>query len=121
MKVVNRKLNRNRRHERIRKNVSGTAERPRMSVMISNKNMYVQFIDDENHRTIASASSSGMDGGNNIAKAAKVGKLAAENAKAAGIAKVVVDRGGFKYHGKVKTIVEAVCGTGKAAETKETK
>jgi len=121
MKVVNRKENRNRRHLRIRKTVSGNAARPRMSVMISNKNMYVQFIDDENHRTLASASSCGIEGGNNIAKAAKVGKLAAANAKAAGIDKVVVDRGGFKYHGKVKTIVEAVCGTGKTDETKETK
>ncbi len=121
MKVVNRKSKRELRHLRIRKTVSGTAERPRMSVMISNKHMYVQFIDDVNHRTLASASSAGMDGGNNIATAAKVGKKAADSAKAAGIVKVVVDRGGFKYHGKVKTIVEAVCGTGKTADTKETK
>ena len=121
MKVVNRKQNRDRRHERIRKNISGTAERPRMSVMISNKQMYVQFIDDVNHRTVASASSIGIEGGNSIAKATKVGKLAADKAKAAGIKDVVVDRGGFKYHGKVKAIVEAVCGAGKSADVKEAK
>ena len=95
---------------RIRKSVNGTAERPRMSVYRSNKQIYVQLVDDQNGKTLASASSKEKgfdDKGNKIEQAGKVGKLIAEKAKSAGIESVVFDRNGFLYHGRVKTLAEA--------------
>ena len=98
----------------MRKNVFGTAERPRLAVFKSLKHMYVQVIDDVLGRTLASASTKDKDLGaklgtktGNVAAAAAVGKLAAERAKAAGLKKVVFDRGGFLYHGRVKALAEA--------------
>ncbi|MDX1951416.1 MAG: 50S ribosomal protein L18 [Verrucomicrobiota bacterium] len=99
------------RHLRLRKKVHGTNERPRMAVRFTGKNIYVQFIDDEKGMTLASATSlsKGNDGKNaaNTAGAQRVGKAAAEAAKGKGIEKVVFDRSGAKYHGKVKALADA--------------
>ena len=100
-----------RRHRRVRKKVAGTAERPRLAVFRSNKHISAQVIDDRAGRTIASASSIEADlrGGatGNKETATKVGRLLAERAKAAGVTKVVFDRGGNLYHGRVAAIAEA--------------
>jgi large subunit ribosomal protein L18 len=101
---------RGRRHRRVRKKVSGTAERPRLAVFRSSKHIYVQAIDDLAGRTLVSASTMEKDlrGGSTatIDAAKKVGKLVAERAQAAGITTVVFDRGGFKYHGRVAAIAD---------------
>ena len=91
----------------IRRKISGTAERPRVSVFKSNKSIYAQLIDDVNGKTLASASAKeiGKDGVN-IEISKEVGKKLAENAKSAGIEVVVFDRGGYPYHGRVKALAE---------------
>ena len=96
---------------RVRKIVSGTADRPRLSVYRSNKEIYAQLVDDVQGVTLTSASSkvkeiSGKEG-SKIEKAALVGKLIAEKALAAGITNVVFDRGGYLYHGRVKQLADA--------------
>ena len=99
-----------RRHSRVRKKVRGEAERPRLAVFRSNKHIVAQVIDDRAGRTLASASSLEADlrsGGGNKESAKKVGALVAERAKAAGISKVVFDRGGFLYHGRVAALADA--------------
>ncbi|MCI6917589.1 50S ribosomal protein L18 [bacterium] len=104
---------RKRIHYRIRKVVSGTAERPRMCVFRSNKQIYVQLIDDVNRVTLASASSldkaiaEQCKGKPNVEIAALVGKAAAERALAKGINQVSFDRGGYLYHGRVKSLADA--------------
>jgi len=111
MKMVNRKEQRTRRHRRLRFNLAGTAERPRMSVMISNKHIHLQVVDDEKNVTLLSVSTSGKGApvkGKNVAVAKAIGALAATRAKAKGIQAVVFDRGGFKFHGRIKAIAEAV-------------
>ena len=100
------------RHKRLRKNVSGSAERPRMCVCCTGKHIYVQFVDDVAGRTLLTVSSADKafrDGGNksNLAGAAVLGKMAGEKAKATQLTQVVFDRGGFRYHGRVKAIAEA--------------
>ena len=100
-----------RRHRRVRKKVSGTAARPRLAVFRSNKHIYAQVIDDVAGRTLAAASTEdetlkGGTGGN-VDAATKVGALVAERAKAAGVEKVVFDRGGFRYHGRVAALADA--------------
>ena len=101
------------RRWRIRGKISGTRERPRMSVRFSNAHIYVQFIDDAAGVTLASASTRGTasrEAGKvaaNVASAARVGALAAQAAKSTGISKVVFDRSGSRYHGKVKALAEA--------------
>jgi large subunit ribosomal protein L18 len=103
-------LGRARRHYRVRKKVSGSAERPRLAVFRSNKHITAQVIDDRSGKTLAAASSverdlkSGSTG--NIRTASAVGRLVAERAKAAGVTKVVFDRGGFLYHGRVAAVAE---------------
>ncbi|MCC6601145.1 MAG: 50S ribosomal protein L18 [Crocinitomicaceae bacterium] len=95
---------------RIRASVKGTAERPRLSVFRSNKQIYAQIVDDSKGVTLASASSLVIREGQNVAKldqARLVGKSIAERAKAAGIDEVVFDRGGYLYHGRVKSLAEA--------------
>ena len=92
---------------RIRKSVNGTAERPRMSVFRSNKQIYVQIINDVTGQTLASASSLGLEALPKIEQAEKVGALVAEKAKAAGITAVVFDRNGYLYHGRVKELADA--------------
>ncbi|HEV2759893.1 MAG TPA: 50S ribosomal protein L18 [Acidimicrobiales bacterium] len=104
-------LARTRRHHRVRKHVRGTAERPRLAVFRSNKHITAQVIDDITGRTLASASTvqadlrSGPTG--NKAAATAVGTLVAERAKAAGVSKVVFDRGGNLYHGRVAAVADA--------------
>jgi large subunit ribosomal protein L18 len=98
---------RRRRHARVRAKVRGTTERPRLAVYRSNRTIYVQVIDDANGTTLASADSRATAGdGDKSAQAKAVGKLIAERAKAAGIETVVFDRGGFLYHGRVKSLAE---------------
>jgi large subunit ribosomal protein L18 len=100
-----------RRHNRVRKKVRGTAERPRLAVFRSSKHIVAQVIDDISGRTIAAASTHEKDlrtgaTGNKDA-AATVGRLVGERAKAAGVTKVVYDRGGFLYHGRVAALADA--------------
>ena len=97
---------------RIRKNVNGTAERPRMSVFRSNKQIYVQIINDVTGQTLASASSLGLEHMPKIAQAEKVGALVAEKAQAAGITTVVFDRNGYLYHGRVKALADVARNAG---------
>ena len=92
---------------RIRGKVSGTAERPRMSVFRSNKGIYVQLIDDLAGRTLAAASSKGLEGGTKTEVSAKVGKEIAKIAKEKGIETVVFDRNGYLFHGRVKSLADA--------------
>ena len=103
---------RQKRHARVRKRVAGDAERPRLSVYRSNKNIYVQVVNDEVGHTLAAAST--LDAslradkkGANVDGAVAVGKLIAERAKAAGVTKVVYDRGGYLYHGRIKALADA--------------
>jgi large subunit ribosomal protein L18 len=102
---------RERRHRRVRKHVTGTSERPRLAVFRSNKHITAQIIDDVTGRTLAAASSVESDlksgsGGNKDA-AGKVGRLVAERGKEAGVSRVVFDRGGFRYHGRVAALADA--------------
>lgn len=92
---------------RVRNKISGVAERPRMSVFRSNKQIYVQIIDDQKGQTLAAASSLGLEAMPKKEQAAKVGALVAEKAKAAGITSVVFDRNGYLYHGRVKELADA--------------
>ena len=98
---------------RIRKKITGTSERPRMSVTFSNEHIYVQIIDDSKRVTVASASTRhkatpGRDQlSANVESAKKIGGLAAEAAKSKGISKVVFDRNGARYHGKIKALADA--------------
>ena len=108
----NRKEQRTIRHRRLRQRVKGTAERPRMAIFISNKHMYVQFIDDSAMHTLASTSTLKETKPCNLETAKLVGEQAAHVAKEKGISIVVVDRGGLKFHGRVKQIVEAVTAAG---------
>jgi large subunit ribosomal protein L18 len=101
------------RRWRIRKQVVGTAERPRMSVRFTGQHIYVQFIDDGAGNTIAAASTRNQavhEGGKlgaNVAGAQRIGALAAEQARSKGITRVVFDRSGASYHGKVKALADA--------------
>ena len=92
---------------RIRKNVNGTAERPRLSVFRSSKQIYAQVINDITGTTLASASSLGLDKVPKDEQAQKVGELIAQKAQAAGIEAVVFDRNGYLYHGRVKELADA--------------
>ena len=92
---------------RIRKSVKGTAERPRLSVFRSNKQIYAQVINDLTGNTIASASSLGLETMPKVQQAQKVGELIAEKAQAAGVTTVVFDRNGYLYHGRVKELADA--------------
>ena len=96
-------------HRRIRKTLRGSSERPRLNVFRSLQHIYAQVIDDGQGRTLVAASSAekGRAGGGNIASAREVGKLLAERALAKGITQVVFDRGGYKYHGRVKALADA--------------
>ena len=101
---------RNRIHQRIRRKLSGTPERPRLAIFRSVAHIYAQVIDDSKGATIVSASSvdkGGKTKGGNVAAAKTIGKLVAERAKAQGIKSVVFDRGGYQYHGRVKALADA--------------
>ena len=97
------------RHKRIRRNLSGTAERPRLNVFRSNKNIYAQLIDDVEGVTLASASTLDTDvsGDSKVEKAAAVGELIAKRANEKDLTEVVFDRGGYQYHGRVKALADA--------------
>jgi large subunit ribosomal protein L18 len=98
---------RRKRHERLRLRLHGTAERPRLSVFRSSKFIYAQVIDDASGRTVAAASSREPGiGGGRVDAAHAVGKAVAERAKAAGVTTVVLDRGGYQYHGRVRSLAE---------------
>ena len=116
----NRKDQRRKRHLRLRQRVIGSAERPRMSICISNKHMYVQFIDDAAGNTLAQASSL-KESKANLEVAKKLGAAAAEAAKAKGITRVVVDRGGFKFTGRVAAIVASAVENGLSISDKPAK
>jgi large subunit ribosomal protein L18 len=94
-----------RRHLRVRGKVAGTGERPRLVVFRSHKHIYAQIVDDVAQKTVLSVTDSGLKG-KKSEKSAAVGKLVAEKAKAAGITKVVFDRGGYRYHGRVKAVAD---------------
>src|SRR5438445_11456883 len=98
-------------HERIRRKVRGSEERPRLAVYRSTKHIYAQVIDDRKGHTVAAASSSekgsAVKSGGNVAGAKEIGKLIAQRAKEKGIGKVVFDRGGYLYHGRVKALADA--------------
>ncbi len=107
------------RHRRVRAKVFGTAEKPRVSVFKSNRHVFVQFIDDSAHKTILSSAvsvgvptkASGQSKSKLMTKtdkATKTGEMLAEKAKEAGIKEIIFDRGGFKYHGRVKAIAEGL-------------
>ncbi len=110
---LSRNAHRQRVHARVRTRVEGTPERPRLCVYRSLGNIYAQVIEDRTGRTLVSASSidkemkKQMKGGGNVAAAKVIGKAVAERAKAAGIEKVVFDRGGYKYHGRIRALAEA--------------
>ena len=101
-----------RRHRRVRKKIHGTAARPRLAVFRSNKHLSVQVIDDDAGTTVASASTNEAElrsagTGSSVEAAARIGQLIGERAKAAGIEKVVFDRGGFAYHGRIAAVASA--------------
>ncbi len=110
MNLLEKRLHRLRIKKRIRKKISGTAERLRLSVFRSNQYIYAQLIDDETGRTLAQASSRDPEIANlsvsPIERSRAVGRLLAERARAAGITKVVFDRNGYKYHGNVRALAE---------------
>jgi len=106
-----RRTSRTRRHLRVRKKVTGSTARPRLVVFRSTRHIYVQVVDDLASRTLVSASTlddgvRGSDGDKKVLAAA-VGRLIAERAKAAGIDKVVFDRGGYRYHGRIAALADA--------------
>ena len=110
---------RSRIHKRIRRKLSGTAARPRLAVFRSEAHIYAQVIDDAEGKTLVSASSVGKGekgapsgSGGNVAAAKAIGKLVAERAKEKGITKVVFDRGGYQYHGRVKALADAARAAG---------
>jgi large subunit ribosomal protein L18 len=95
-----------RRHRRVRKHVTGTAERPRLAIYRSNRHIYAQLVDDRSASTLAAASDLSGGDGDKIARAKRVGQAIAERAKSAGIQEAVFDRGGRLYHGRVKAVAE---------------
>jgi large subunit ribosomal protein L18 len=112
---IEKKEIRSRIHRRIRCKLRGTAERPRLAVFRSVAHIYAQIIDDANGKTLAAASSvdkSNRTNGGNIAAAKAIGKAVAKQAKEKGVSKVVFDRGGYQYHGRVKALAEAARAAG---------
>ena len=111
IKSVNRNKVRQARHTRVRNKISGTKDIPRLNVFRSNSNIFAQIIDDTEAKTLVSASSIDkelkLENGGNVEAAKKVGELIAKRAKKAKIKKVVFDRGGYLYHGRVKALADA--------------
>lgn len=113
MARVNRTQARQRRHHRVRRKVHGTAQRPRLNVFRSLHHIYAQVIDDDSGRTLAAASTidaalrESLAGKDKTEQAKEVGKLVAKRAQEKGIEAVVFDRGGYRYHGRVKALAEA--------------
>jgi large subunit ribosomal protein L18 len=109
MTVLTKEARRLRRRRRVRAKVRGTAERPRVSVFRSNRGMFVQLIDDDSGRTVASVNwiEPELRSLGRMEQAGRAGALLAERASAAGVSQAVFDRGGYQYHGRVKTFAEA--------------
>ncbi|HTQ86207.1 MAG TPA: 50S ribosomal protein L18 [Candidatus Solibacter sp.] len=113
VRKISRDEHRRRIHRRVRQTVAGTTERPRLSVYRSLAHLYAQVIDDTTGQTLVSAGSNDKEmrkqtkGGGNVAAAKLVGKTVAERARQKGISQVVFDRGGYRYHGRVKALAEA--------------
>ena len=113
MSSLSRKLQTQKRHRRLRRHLTGTADRPRLSVFRSNNHIYAQVIDDDGQNTLAAASSldkdlrSSLEFGGNCDASVAVGQLVAQRALAKGIQQVVFDRGGNLYHGRVKALANA--------------
>ncbi|MFA5560255.1 MAG: 50S ribosomal protein L18 [Acholeplasmataceae bacterium] len=108
IKKISKNESRQKRHLRIRKAINGTSERPRLSVYRSNKAIYVQLVDDVKQHTLFSVRSQELGlAGSNIETAKAVGKKIAEKALAGGITKVVFDRSGYLYHGRIKALADA--------------
>jgi large subunit ribosomal protein L18 len=113
VRKLSRNAHRQRIHRRVRTRVTGTPERPRLCVYRSNNHLYAQVIDDRSGRTIASASSldkqtrTQLKGGSNVAAAKVIGTKIAEHARALGVERVVFDRGGYMYHGRVEALAAA--------------
>jgi large subunit ribosomal protein L18 len=103
---------RQRIHQRIRRKLAGTGERPRLNVYRSHNHIYAQVIDDQKGETLVSASSIKLKNGGNVAAAKEIGKAVAELAVQQGIKKVVFDRGGYLYHGRVKALADAARAAG---------
>ena len=101
-----REQQRHRRHLRVRKKVAGTPERPRLVIFRSLKHITAQLVDDVSRRTLATVSSTDLETGKKTQKSLEVGKRIAARAKDAGITKVVFDRAGYKYHGRVKAVAD---------------
>lgn len=115
IRKIEKKEIRSRIHQRIRRKLRGTAERPRLAVFRSVAHIYAQIIDDTDGKTVVAASSvdkSNRTSGGNIAAAKTIGKAVAERAREKGITKVVFDRGGYQYHGRVKALAEAARAAG---------
>lgn len=110
-KNVSKQVRRSRRRVGLRKRISGTTEQPRLAVYKSLNHMYAQVIDDLQGKTLVAASTTDkglkLEKTGNASAAASVGKLLAERAKKAGVSKVVFDRGGFKFHGRIKALADA--------------
>jgi large subunit ribosomal protein L18 len=110
IRKIEKKEIRNRIHQRIRRKLRGTTERPRLAVFRSVAHIYAQVIDDVAGKTLVSASSvdkGGKTDGGNVAAAKSIGKLVAERAKEKGVKQVVFDRGGYQYHGRIKALADA--------------
>jgi large subunit ribosomal protein L18 len=113
LKLVSKNATRKRIHHRIRRRVVGRTEVPRLNIYRSLDHIYAQIVDDSRGQTLASASSvdkemrKTLKSGGNIAAAKSVGKILAERAKQAGVARVVFDRGGYAYHGRIKALADA--------------
>jgi large subunit ribosomal protein L18 len=115
IRKIEKKEIRNRIHQRIRRRLRGTTERPRLAVFRSVAHIYAQVIDDVEGKTLVSASSVDKDArgaqgkatGGNVAAAKTIGKLVAERAKEKGVTRVVFDRGGYQYHGRIKALADA--------------
>jgi len=115
IRKIEKKEIRSRIHARIRRKLRGTAERPRLAVFRSVAHIYAQLIDDAEGKTLVSASSvdkGAKTNGGNVAAATAIGKTVAERAKEKGIKRVVFDRGGYQYHGRVKALAEAARAAG---------
>jgi large subunit ribosomal protein L18 len=121
MKSSSVKQKRQYRHKRVRRKICGTADRPRMAITLSGRVIYVQFIDDVAGVTLGQVSTSKKNMPNNIASARAMGEAAAEIAKEKGIADVVFDRAGHKFHGRVKAVVQAFRGDKIEEPKKESK
>src|SRR5690242_10121842 len=115
IRKIEKKEIRSRIHQRIRRKLSGTSERPRLAVFRSVAHIYAQVIDDSKGTTLVAASSvdkGGKTNGGNVAAAKAIGKSVAEKAKEKGIKQVVFDRGGYQYHGRIKALADAARAAG---------